>query len=50
GEPLNEFLRSSWQRQMDTETPNYWNPPLPLTCIKKVTSDPDVNRRYVAPS
>ncbi|KAG1815810.1 hypothetical protein EV424DRAFT_1285626, partial [Suillus variegatus] len=33
-----------WQRQVDTETPGYRNPPLPLTRIKKVMkSDPDVN-------
>ncbi|KAG1784408.1 uncharacterized protein HD556DRAFT_1251382, partial [Suillus plorans] len=44
---LSNFLRSFWQRQVDTaekETPAYRNPPLPLTRIKKVTkSDPDVN-------
>lgn len=46
GEPLNEFLRSFWQRQVDTaeqETPDYRHPPLPLARIKKVMkSDPDV--------
>ncbi|KAG1815813.1 hypothetical protein EV424DRAFT_1325252, partial [Suillus variegatus] len=42
GKPLN---RSFWQRQVDTETPGYRNPPLPLTRIKKVTSDPDVNSK-----
>ncbi|KIJ63428.1 hypothetical protein HYDPIDRAFT_134644 [Hydnomerulius pinastri MD-312] len=46
GEPLNEFLRSFWQRQVDAaeqETPDYRHPPLPLARIKKVMkSDPDV--------
>lgn len=46
GEPLSEFLRSFWQRQVDTaeqETPDYRHPPLPLARIKKVMkSDPDV--------
>lgn len=46
GEPLNEFLRSFWQRQInaaENETPDYRHPPLPLARIKKVMkSDPDV--------
>ncbi|KAK7696554.1 hypothetical protein QCA50_001212 [Cerrena zonata] len=46
GEPLADFLRSFWQRQIDTaeqETPDYRHPPLPLARIKKVMkSDPDV--------
>jgi hypothetical protein len=46
GEPLNEFLRNFWQRQVDAaeqETPDYRHPPLPLARIKKVMkSDPDV--------
>jgi len=46
GEPLNELLRSFWQRQVDAaeqETPDYRHPPLPLARIKKVMkSDPDV--------
>ena len=46
GEPLNDFLRSFWQRQVDAaeqETPDYRHPPLPLARIKKVMkSDPDV--------
>lgn len=46
GEPLSDFLRSFWQRQIDTaeqETPDYRHPPLPLARIKKVMkSDPDV--------
>ncbi|KAH8105447.1 histone-fold-containing protein [Cristinia sonorae] len=46
GEPLHEFLRSFWQRQVDAaeqETPDYRHPPLPLARIKKVMkSDPDV--------
>ncbi|KXN92571.1 Nuclear transcription factor Y subunit C-2 [Leucoagaricus sp. SymC.cos] len=46
GEPLNEFLRSFWQRQInlaEQETPDYRHPPLPLARIKKVMkSDPDV--------
>ncbi|KAG1799246.1 uncharacterized protein HD556DRAFT_1231463, partial [Suillus plorans] len=39
GEPLNDFLCSFWQRQMDTaekETPGYRNTPLPLPRIKQV--------------
>nr|VWO97887.1 Vacuolar protein-sorting-associated protein 4 [Ganoderma boninense] len=46
GEPLNDFLRSFWQRQIDAaeqETPDYRHPPLPLARIKKVMkSDLDV--------
>ncbi|ETW84883.1 hypothetical protein HETIRDRAFT_433484 [Heterobasidion irregulare TC 32-1] len=46
GEPLHEFLRSFWQRQVDAaeqETPDYRHPPLPLARIKKVMkNDPDV--------
>ncbi|EIW81676.1 histone-fold-containing protein [Coniophora puteana RWD-64-598 SS2] len=46
GEPLSDFLRSFWQRQIDAaeqETPDYRHPPLPLARIKKVMkSDPDV--------
>ncbi|KAJ8518529.1 hypothetical protein ONZ45_g4439 [Pleurotus djamor] len=46
GEPLNDFLRAFWQRQVDAaeqETPDYRHPPLPLARIKKVMkSDPDV--------
>lgn len=46
GEPLHEFLRSFWQRQIDQaeqETIDYRHPPLPLARIKKVMkSDPDV--------
>ncbi|KAI0317604.1 histone-fold-containing protein [Amylostereum chailletii] len=46
GEPLHEFLRSFWQRQVDVaeqETPDYRHPPLPLARIKKVMkNDPDV--------
>ncbi|KAG2014314.1 nuclear transcription factor Y [Coprinopsis cinerea AmutBmut pab1-1] len=46
GEPLNDFLRNFWQRQVDAaeqETPDYRHPPLPLARIKKVMkSDPDV--------
>ncbi|TBU22686.1 histone-fold-containing protein [Dichomitus squalens] len=46
GEPLNDFLRSFWQRQIDAaeqETPDYRHPPLPLARIKKVMkSDPEV--------
>ncbi|KAJ7075728.1 histone-fold-containing protein [Mycena belliarum] len=46
GEPLNDFLRAFWQRQIDAaeqETPDYRHPPLPLARIKKVMkSDPDV--------
>jgi hypothetical protein len=49
GEPLNDFLRSFWQRQVDTaeqETPDYRHPALPLARIKKVMkSDPDVKVR-----
>ncbi|EAU82385.2 nuclear transcription factor Y [Coprinopsis cinerea okayama7 len=48
GEPLNDFLRNFWQRQVDAaeqETPDYRHPPLPLARIKKVMkSDPDVKR------
>jgi hypothetical protein len=46
GEPLNEFLRSFWQRQVDAaeqETPDYRHPALPLARIKKVMkNDPEV--------
>ncbi|CAA7268675.1 unnamed protein product [Cyclocybe aegerita] len=46
GEPLNDFLKSFWERQIhaaETETPDYRHPPLPLARIKKVMkSDPDV--------
>ncbi|TEB20375.1 histone-fold-containing protein [Coprinellus micaceus] len=46
GEPLNQFLKNFWQRQIDQaerETPDYRHPPLPLARIKKVMkSDPDV--------
>ena len=46
GEPLNDFLPSFWQRQIDAaeqETPDYRHPPLPLARIKKVMkSDPEV--------
>ncbi|KAL1744233.1 histone-fold-containing protein [Schizophyllum fasciatum] len=46
GQPLNDFLRSFWQRQVDAaeqETPDYRHPALPLARIKKVMkSDPDV--------
>ena len=46
GEPLNDFLKSFWQRQIDSaeqETPDYRHPALPLARIKKVMkSDPDV--------
>ena len=46
GEPLHDFLRSFWQRQIDTaelDTPDFRHPPLPLARIKKVMkSDPDV--------
>ncbi|KIL56236.1 hypothetical protein M378DRAFT_172859 [Amanita muscaria Koide BX008] len=49
GEPLNEFLRNFWQRQIDAaekETPDYRHPALPLARIKKVMkSDPDVKVR-----
>ena len=50
GEPLHEFLRSFWQRQIDSaeqETIDYRHPPLPLARIKKVMkSDPDVKVPY----
>ncbi|KAK7001673.1 histone-fold-containing protein [Favolaschia claudopus] len=53
GEPLNDFLRSFWQRQIDAaeqETPDYRHPPLPLARIKKVMkSDPDVKVRLFSP-
>jgi hypothetical protein len=46
GEPLNEFLRSFWQRQINAaeqEMPDSKHPPLPIARIKKVMkSDPDV--------
>lgn len=46
GEPLNDFLKLFWQRQVDAaeqETPDYRHPALPLARIKKVMkSDPDV--------
>jgi nuclear transcription factor Y, gamma len=49
GDPLHEFLRSFWQRQVDTaenETPDYRHPALPLARIKKVMkSDPEVKVR-----
>ena len=49
GEPLNTFLQSFWQRQVDAaeqEMPDYRHPPLPLARIKKVMkSDPDVKVR-----
>ncbi|KAJ6461419.1 hypothetical protein C8R45DRAFT_842163 [Mycena sanguinolenta] len=49
GEPLNDFLRSFWQRQINAaeqETPDYRRPRLPLARIKKVMkSDPDVKVR-----
>ncbi|KAG2053245.1 hypothetical protein BDR06DRAFT_886384, partial [Suillus hirtellus] len=38
-EPLNNFLRSFWQQQVgaaEKEIPDYRNPPLSLTRIKKV--------------
>lgn len=51
GEPLHEFLRSFWQRQVDAaeqETPDYRHPPLPLARIKKVMkSDPEVKVRFL---
>ena len=57
GEPLNTFLQSFWQRQVDAaeqETPDYRHPPLPLARIKKVMkSDPDVKVRlspFTAPA
>ncbi|KAJ7983228.1 histone-fold-containing protein [Mycena polygramma] len=53
GEPLNDFLRAFWQRQIDAaeqETPDYRHPPLPLARIKKVMkSDPDVKVRAALP-
>ncbi|KAF8169011.1 histone-fold-containing protein [Mycena galopus ATCC 62051] len=53
GEPLNDFLRSFWQRQIDAaeqETPDYRHPPLPLARIKKVMkSDPDVKVSAFSP-
>ena len=49
GQPLNEFLPTFWQRQIDAaeqETPDYRHPPLPLARIKKVMkSDPEVKVR-----
>ncbi|EEB93782.1 hypothetical protein MPER_07520 [Moniliophthora perniciosa FA553] len=46
GDNLNEFLRSFWQRQIqevESETPDFRHPALPLARIKKVMkSDPDV--------
>ncbi|KAK7053700.1 nuclear transcription factor Y subunit C-2 [Favolaschia claudopus] len=45
GEPLNDFLRSFWQRQIDAaeqETPDYRHPP------KVMKSDPDVKRARVS--
>jgi nuclear transcription factor Y gamma len=49
GEPLHEFLRSFWQRQIqaaEQEIPDYRHPPLPLARIKKVMkSDPEVKVR-----
>ncbi|KZV62977.1 histone-fold-containing protein [Peniophora sp. CONT] len=52
GEPLHEFLRSFWQRQVDQaeeEVPDYRHPPLPLARIKKVMkSDPDVKQMIAA--
>ncbi|VDB96759.1 unnamed protein product [Peniophora sp. CBMAI 1063] len=52
GEPLHEFLRSFWQRQVDMaeeEVPDYRHPPLPLARIKKVMkSDPDVKQMIAA--
>ncbi|KLO08547.1 histone-fold-containing protein [Schizopora paradoxa] len=46
GDLLPDFLRSFWQRQIDTveqENPDFRHPPLPLARIKKVMkSDPDV--------
>ena len=53
GDSINDFLRSFWQRQVDTaeqETPDFKHPALPLARIKKVMkSDPDikVSRRRV---
>lgn len=50
GQPLPEFLKSFWERQIATaeqETPDYRHPPLPLARIKKVMkSDPDVKVSY----
>ena len=52
GQPLNDFLRSFWQRQVDAaeqETPDYRHPALPLARIKKVMkSDPDVKVSWLA--
>ena len=49
GDLLPDFLRSFWQRQVDTaeqETPDFRHPPLPLARIKKVMkSDPEVKVR-----
>lgn len=46
GDQLPDFLRSFWQRQINTaedETPDYRHPSLPLARIKKVMkSDPEV--------
>lgn len=46
GDQLNEFLRSFWQRQIDSaeqETPDLRHPALPLARIKKVMkNDPDI--------
>jgi len=54
GDALNDFLRSFWQRQVDSaeqETLDYRHPPLPLARIKKVMkSDPDVKVRCEFPS
>ncbi|KAI3599188.1 nuclear transcription factor y subunit c-4 [Moniliophthora roreri] len=51
GQPLNEFLRTFWQRQIamaEEETPDYRHPTLPLARIKKVMkSDPDVKQPMV---
>jgi len=51
GQPLPEFLKSFWERQIATaeqETPDYRHPPLPLARIKKVMkSDPDVKVRFL---
>jgi nuclear transcription factor Y, gamma len=50
GDDLNDFLRSFWQRQIDSaeqETPDHRHPALPLARIKKVMkSDPEVKVRY----
>lgn len=52
GDPINDFLRSFWQRQVDEaeqETPDYRHPPLPLARIKKVMkNDPDVKVRCLS--